>query len=227
MKFPELNSENKVEINRDKANADIDKSLRPSSDNKENFERLFYNIIDVFSYSKFFNILIESHENPDSEYIHYVKSFYNRFIIDNKKNLTLLGKETYLNLGIIIDQYCEEKFRSFFYQDNSPNQKLKIDKKIDEFLDTNNQSIALIKSYGIKNPDCKNLEEIINDLRRNDPVKFSELMNFEIDRIKLKKSHENLSYMIGDMKNTSSKDFFIKIKKFSRLDSSKASCSIS
>ena len=60
------------------------------------------------------------------------------------------------------------------------------DKKISEFFKANNQNIKLINDKIGKDPSRKCLEIILKNLQEQDPEKFENLIEFEINKIELK-----------------------------------------
>ncbi len=218
MKFQEFSLKNKIEINDDKTIIDIDKKPLASSGDNDYFERIFYGTINVFAYSKFYDITIDAHEKCNIEYINFLKSLYSNFRKEEKVNSDLLGERTYSNFVMIIDEFCAEKFRNFIDISNSSSNRGEVDKKISEFLSSNNQNIALIRDESIKNPNYENLEIIIKDLQQQDPKRFKNLIDFEIDRIELKKANEHLLLTIGDLKIKPSALFLKEVKECSRLN---------
>lgn len=223
MKSNKISKKNISEINVDKTEVDIDKKPDIPREYDNYFEKLFYGVIDVFAYSKFYDIAISPHEKPNFVYGNLKK---------NKENLSILfGEEMYKNLDLIIDEFCAEKFRKFINIRDSTKKSDEVDKKINEFLDSNNESIALINIKIKKDSNHNCLEKIIKNLQEENPEKFKKLIEFEVDRVELKRANESIRFMVGDMKIKPSTILLEEVKECSRLQSKKtnnnSSCVIS
>ena len=198
----------------------------------DSFEKLFYDVIDVFAYSKFYEITINPSEKSNIAYVNFIKSLYGNFKENQEFLMCFFGKQEYENLALIIDEFCAEKFRNFVNIRTFVKNKDEVDKKISEFLSANSRSIELVKKEIEENPEHENLEIIIKNLQKQDPKRFKNLIDFEVNRIELKNINDVLGYMASDKNMKPSPLFLKEIKECSRLqgkglNKNKFSCVIS
>jgi len=100
------------------------------------FEKLFYDVIDVLAYSRFYEIgLCDSAKNK-LEYVIFIKSIYKNFS-ENRGFFKEGQLEIYQNINAIIDESCSKKFKTFIEICNSSN-KNSIDEEIDKFVNHHN-----------------------------------------------------------------------------------------
>jgi hypothetical protein len=99
-------------------------------------------------------------------------------------------------------------------------------------LNVNNQSIELIKKEIEKKPEHENLEMIIKNLQKQDPKRFKNLIDFEINRVELKNINDDIRFMAGDRSVKPSAMFLEEVKECTKLqgkglNKNKFSCVIS
>ena len=210
----------------------IEKKPEISKIDDDGFEKLFYGVIDVFAYSKFYDITFNPHERSGLNHVNLVRIIHENFTKNQKKLSILYGEETYENLVLIVNEFCAEKFKNFINIRAFVKNREEADEKISEFLSVNNQSIELIKKEIEKNPEHENLEIIIKNLQKKDPKRFKNLIDFEVNRIELKNINDVIGYMASDKNMKPSPLFLKEVKECSRLQGSdlnknKFSCVIS
>ena len=233
MKSPEILEKNKInESNDNEIIIDVQMGSEIVECDDGYFEKLFYSVIDVFAYSKFYDITFNPSEKSNIPYVNFVKNLHSNFK-ENKECIEVsIGKQLYENLRLIIDEFCVEKFRNFINIRAFVKNREETDEKISEFLNVNNQSIELIKKEIEKNPEHKNLETIIKNLEKQDPKRFENLIDFEINRVELKNINDDIRFMAGDRSVKPSAMFLEEVKECSKLqgkglNKNKFSCVIS
>jgi hypothetical protein len=234
MKSAGIYSNNKSKSEVDKVKNDIDEKPEFPKQDDGSFEKLFYSAIDVFASIKFNRITQNLSKIFTINCANLVESSNDDFI-KNKENLSrLFEKETYKNLVKIINESCAEKFVKFISIKEFEKKEEEFDKKISEFFKANNQNIKLINDKIGKDPSRKCLEIILKNLQEQDPEKFENLIEFEINKIELKMANENIKFVTGDSAIKPPPLFLKDIKECSKLqerDSKKTrsvfSCAIS
>lgn len=234
MKSTRIYSNNKSKSEVDKVKNDIDKKPELPKQDDGSFEKLFYSTIDVFASIKFNRITQNLSKIFTINFANLIESSNDDFI-KNKENLSMLfGKEVYKNLVKIINEFCAEKFVKFISIKEFEKKEGEFDKKISEFFNANNQNIKLINDEIGKDPRRKCLEIILKNLQEQDPQRFKNLIEFEVNKIELKMANENIKFVIGDSIIKSPPLFLKDIKECSKLqerDSKKTrsdfSCAIS
>jgi hypothetical protein len=208
----------KIKENKPKYNAVevlVEKGPHQLVDNS--FEKLFYNTIDVFAYSRFYEISINSEEFSDPDYIILIKSLYKNFV--EKQGLFENHEiKTYQNLVLIIDEFCAEKIKQFFDIMNLHQERSAVDKKINEFVNYNDNIIEAVSEECKKNFNGKYIEYVMKDLQKQNPQKFQELIDFEINKKELKDSSDKVRLVAGDRRVKPSAIFLNEIKKHSNLE---------
>ena len=233
MKSPEILEKNKInESNDNEIIIDVQMGSEIVECDDGYFEKLFYSVIDVFAYSKFYDITFNPSEKSNIPYVNFVKNLHSNFKENKECIEVLIGKQLYENLRLIIDEFCVEKFRNFINIRAFVKNREETDEKISEFLNVNNQSIELIKKEIEKNPEHKNLETIIKNLEKQDPKRFENLIDFEINRVELKNINDDIRFMAGDRSVKPSAMFLEEVKECSKLqgkglNKNKFSCVIS
>ena len=233
MKSPEILEKNKInESNDNEIIIDVQMGSEIVECDDGYFEKLFYSVIDVFAYSKFYDITINPSEKSNIPYVNFVKNLHSNFKENKECIEVLIGKQLYENLRLIIDEFCVEKFRNFINIRAFVKNREETDEKISEFLNVNNQSIELIKKEIEKNPEHKNLETIIKNLEKQDPKRFENLIDFEINRVELKNINDDIRFMAGDRSVKPSAMFLEEVKECTKLqgkglNKNKFSCVIS
>ena len=233
MKSPEILEKNKInESNDNEIIIDVQMGSEIVECDDGYFEKLFYSVIDVFAYSKFYDITFNPSEKSNIPYVNFVKNLHSNFKENKECIEVLIGKQLYENLRLIIDEFCVEKFRNFINIRAFVKNREEADEKISEFLNVNNQSIELIKKEIEKNPEHKNLETIIKNLEKQDPKRFENLIDFEINRVELKNINDDIRFMAGDRSIKPSAMFLEEVKECSKLqgkglNKNKFSCVIS
>ena len=233
MKSPEILEKNKInESNDNEIIIDVQMGSEIVECDDGYFEKLFYSVIDVFAYSKFYDITFNPSEKSNIPYVNFVKNLHSNFKENKECIEVLIGKQLYENLRLIIDEFCVEKFRNFINIRAFGKNREETDEKISEFLNVNNQSIELIKKEIEKNPEHKNLETIIKNLEKQDPKRFENLIDFEINRVELKNINDDIRFMAGDRSVKPSAMFLEEVKECSKLqgkglNKNKFSCVIS
>ena len=213
MKSPEILEKNKInESNDNEIIIDVQMGSEIVECDDGYFEKLFYSVIDVFAYSKFYDITFNPSEKSNIPYVNFVKNLHSNFKENKECIEVLIGKQLYENLRLIIDEFCVEKFRNFINIRAFVKNREETDEKISEFLNVNNQSIELIKKEIEKNPEHKNLETIIKNLEKQDPKRFENLIDFEINRVELKNINDDIRFMAGDRSVKPSAMFLEEVK---------------
>lgn len=191
-----------------------------SYENDDSFERLFYNVINVFAYSKFYDVSANPQVFGSLKYVDLVKGLYKNF--EEKKGF-FSGKqelETYQKIILIIDEFCVEKFKKFIYKISFGEDDYSINKAISEFINDNNKNIEDVSDECRKKTHNKYIEYLMKDLQTRNPQKFKELIDFEINRKELKDSSDKIRLTIGDFSIKPSSIFLNEIKKHSNLEKS-------
>lgn len=233
MKSPEILEKNKInESNDNEIIIDVQMGSEIVECDDGYFEKLFYSVIDVFAYSKFYDITFNPSEKSNIPYVNFVKNLHSNFKKNKECIEVLIGKQLYDNLRLIIDEFCAEKFRNFINIRAFLKNREEADEKISEFLNVNNQSIEFIKKEIEKKPEHENLEMIIKNLQKQDPKRFKNLIDFEINRIELKNINDDIRFMAGDKSVKPSSMFLEEVKECTKLqgkglNKNKFSCVIS
>jgi hypothetical protein len=189
-----------------------------SSEVDNSFERLFYNAINVFAYSKFYEVSADSQEYRSIKYVDLVKSLYENFV---EKKGFFSGKhemETYKKIILIIDEFCAEKFKKFMDSLGSSKERLLIGKNISDFIDDNDRNIEAVSDECRKKSENKYIEYVMKDLQEENPQKFKELIDFEINKIELKNIRDKIRFVVGDIKTQPATIFLNEIKRHSNLE---------
>lgn len=233
MKSPEILEKNKInESNDNEIIIDVQMGSEIVECDDGYFEKLFYSVIDVFAYSKFYDITFNPSEKSNIPYVNFVKNLHSNFKENKECIEVLIGKQLYENLRLIIDEFCVEKFRNFINIRAFVKNREEADEKISEFLNVNNQSIEFIKKEIEKKPEHENLEMIIKNLQKQDPKRFENLIDFEINRVELKNINDDIRFMAGDRSVKPSAMFLEEVKECTKLqgkglNKNKFSCVIS
>ena len=236
MKSPEILEKNKINESNESNDNEIIIDVQRGSEIVEcddgYFEKLFYSVIDVFAYSKFYDITINPSEKSNIAYVNFVKNLHSNFKENKECIEVLIGKQLYENLRLIIDEFCVEKFKKFINIKAWVKDRDEADEKISEFLNVNNQSIEFIKNESEKNINHQSLEIIIKSLQNQNPQRFKNLIDFEINRIELKNINDDIRFMAGDRSVKPSAMFLEEVKECTKLqgkglNKNKFSCVIS
>ena len=212
MKTIEITNANENKV--DSAEANKTSSHQKADDS---FERLFYDAINVFAYSRFYEISINSQDFSDPDYIILIKNLYKNFV-EKKGFFEEPELKTYQNLVLIIDEFCAEKIKQFFDIMNLHQERSAVDKKINEFVNYNNNIIEAVSEEGKKKLNVKYIESVMKDLQKQNPQKFQELIDFEINKKELKDSSDKVRLVAGDRRVKPSAIFLNEIKKHSNLE---------
>jgi len=189
-----------------------------SSEVDNSFERLFYNIINVYAYSKFYEASDDSQGYRNIKYVDLVKSLYEDFTEKKGYFLGKQGLETYKKIILIIDEYCAEKFKKFMDILESSGGKFLSTKSIGDFINENDRNIEAIRDECRKKNENKSIEYILKDMQEKNPQKFKELVDFEINRIELKNARDKIRLVIDGIKTQPATIFLNEIKKHSNLE---------
>jgi len=213
MKTVEITNANENKV--DSAEANKTSSHQKADDS---FERLFYDTINVFAYSKFYEVSLNPQECCSVKYLDLVKNLYENFV---EKKGFFFGKkeiETYKKINVIIDEFCAEKFKKFMNTMSCNQEKHLIDRSIAEFINENDRNIDAVSKECLKKPENNSIEYVMRDLQEQDPQKFKELIDFEINKKELKDANDKIRFMVGDIKIKPATIFLNEIKKHSNLE---------
>jgi len=185
--------------------------------NDDSFENLFYSAIDVFAYSKFYEVVMNSKRIGDAKYLIFVKSLYNDFIEQkgffDKNELDIFNK-----IVLVIDEFCVEKFMTFVNICNSNSKNFSVDDSINQFINSHNNILKKIKTKCEEDGENIRIESFIKVLHERDPKKFKELIDFEINKKELKESANKIKFVTDDIKIKPSTVFLNEIKGHSNLE---------
>jgi hypothetical protein len=180
------------------------------------FEKLFYNTIDVFAYSRFYEVSLNFKEKNELEYVIFTRSIYENFL-ENRGFFEEQQSQIYQNVIAIIDEFCSEKFRNFMNICNAGN-KSSVDEGINQFINHHKDVVNEIKTECKKENPYKKIECFMKILWERNPEKFQELIDFEINKKELKDSSDMVRLVAGDRRVKPSAIFLNQIKKHSNLE---------
>ena len=180
------------------------------------FEKLFYDVIDVLAYSRFYEIGLCDSRRNELEYVIFVKSIYKNFS-ENRGFFKDEQLQIYQNISAIIDESCSKKFKTFMDICNSGNKNL-INEEINKFINDHNIILSEIKSELEKENSCKRIENQMKVLWEKNPEIFQELIDFEIDKKELKNTSDIIKAMLENKVIKPSPIFLNEIKRHSNLE---------
>jgi hypothetical protein len=195
---------------------ETEKGAQFCSEVDNSFEKLFYDIIDVLAYSRFYEVTLNFKEKNELEYVIFTRNIYENFL----ENRGFFGEEQlqiYQNIIAIVDEFCSEKFRNFMNICNASN-KSSVDEGINQFINHHKDVVNEINAECKKENPYQKIEYFMKILWERNPEKFQELINFEINRKELKDANDKIRIMIEDKGVKPSAIFLNEIKRHSNLE---------
>ncbi len=207
------------------------------------FEDLFYNLINTLAYSKLCDILLDSGKKTQGEDLKTVKEFYQDFLKNEAEFSQKFGKKLHQNFVLIIDELCMKKLKEFVNIGILEKDKSIIEEKIGNFFCENNQNIESIcikykknvinkfqrerlSAEYVKNfigkletkiPRYDCIENLVEELHKENPQKFKELIDFEVGLKELKETSDKLKFVLQGREALPSGVFLLQAKESIKL----------
>lgn len=192
-------------------------------------ELLFYSFINALAYSKFADVILgDIQKSTQDKNAKPVRDFYQNFIKNEMEFSDKFGKKLYQNIVLIVDEFCQEKLKKFMRIKASEIPNNKTDKEMMAFFNQNVKNMHEILNGHEKNniksregqePFYSYLTIFIEELRKENPQKLQELIGFEINKMALKNSTNNINYVVGKEELTApASTFLVRAKEASKLE---------
>ena len=207
--------------------------------NIDSCEKSFYELINALAYSKFSEVMFETKNELKKNDNKALSQLYKDFFKSKADFSKAFGQDLYENIILIVDEFCLEMLKNFVSIGHNYDSNGK--QKIDIFCNENNKNIESIyakyrenianemQKNGLNNQYIKiyigefektiscydYVKNFVKDLKKEDPQKLQELIDFEMSRKELKDSANRLRIVVEGVCNLPPNIIFSKTRELS------------